>query len=625
VEQFKKIMKHFDVLILGGGHAGVESAYMASQFGINVGLITMPGVSIASAPCNPSIGGVGKGQVVRELDCLGGAMGILADKAGIQYRTLNESKGYALQSTRVQIDKDLYSAEAEKFIASQKNVEVIRERVISVTVNENGEFIVAGSMGPVAKAYSLVVTVGTFLNGKLHQGQRQLTGGRMTAEASPGLNDLFSLIETRPARFKTGTPARIFKDSIDYSQLEVQPSDEKTRNLHLFHESFERAVEQVDCYLTKTNRETIEIIRENKESSPMFNGQIQGVGARYCPSIEDKAYRYPEKENHHVFIEPEGLESLTVYPSGISSSLPIEVQDKFIRTILGLENCKIERYGYAVEYDVVDTTQLKLTLEHKKIKNLYFAGQVNGTSGYEEAAGQGLIAGINAALEFLGRDPFILSRRDSYIGVMIEDLVTNTRDEPYRLFTARSENRLSIREDNTHLRMHKYRKLLNLSSEFDLKLSELVEENLLLERLVSSISYGRNFLRNDIYGLNDLIFKAEKRMSLKELLRQSWVDPIVLLNHVLSEYGLYFRDDVVKNVAISAKYEGYINRADEQFLKVSKLEEKKLNLKLILESENISFECKHRINTIQPETFGQLKRITGIRPATLAMIANAIL
>jgi tRNA uridine 5-carboxymethylaminomethyl modification enzyme len=353
-------MQTFDILIIGGGHAGIEAAHIASQFDLRIGIITIPGIGLGSAPCNPSVGGVGKGQVVRELDALGGLMGILADRAGIQFRTLNESKGFAVQSSRVQIDKDRYSQAAEELISTVANITVIREKVTSIVQNEL--FEVKADQSYFAR--KIIMTVGTFLNGKLHTGSTQTQGGRVGCDNSKGLQDLFKVIKTRPQRFKTGTPPRLDKNSIDYSKLEEQPSDSSVRNFHCLHLPYERQASQVSCWLARTNQVTMDTIRSNKEKSPMFNGQIKGVGARYCPSIEDKAFRYPEKHVHHVFIEPEGLDLDTVYPSGISSSLPEDVQVEYVRSIAGLEKAEIKVFGYAVEYDVIDTTDLKLTLEH---------------------------------------------------------------------------------------------------------------------------------------------------------------------------------------------------------------------------------------------------------------------
>jgi tRNA uridine 5-carboxymethylaminomethyl modification enzyme len=618
VEQLSKKMKVFDIIVVGGGHAGIEAAYMAAQFDLNIGLITMPGVELGSAPCNPSIGGVGKGQVVREIDALGGLMGILADRAGIQFRTLNESKGFAVQSSRVQIDKAIYSQAAENYIAQIKNITLIREKVTSISKNSN-QFSVQGENLYTSK--KLIMTVGTFLNGKLHTGQEQTPGGRVDCAQSVGLRELFQHIKTQPQRFKTGTPPRLHKDSIDYSVLEEQPSDEKVRNFHCLHNPFIRLAPQVSCWLAHTNEKTMEIIRVNKERSPLFNGQIQGVGARYCPSIEDKAFRYPDKNVHHVFIEPEGLNLNTMYPSGISSSLPKEVQDDYVKSIEGLENAEILVPGYAVEYDVIDTTTLKITLEHNEIENLYFAGQVNGTSGYEEAAGQGLIAGANAALALVGLEPLVLSRHDSYIGVMIEDLTSNTRDEPYRLFTARSENRLYIREDNSLLRMSPYRTSLMLNHPIDEFQRNFIDQyNELMNFCDQTMISEKSPLMTRFSGEGELQ-RLVRRMSVTELLKQAWLNPIDTLSEILFFHGVEINPDIIRTVAISKKYDGYIKRSDDQLVKIKKMENMKINWEEIAASGNISFECKQRITRIRPETFGQLKIIEGIRPATLAVVA----
>jgi len=615
--------KTFDILIIGGGHAGSEAAWIASQFGLSVALVSSPNATLASAPCNPAIGGVGKGQVVREIDALGGLMGILADKAGIQYRTLNESKGFAVQSTRVQVDKERYTQNAEALLNQVENLSILREMVLSVERRDD-LFLVTTTEANVYSAKKIVVTTGTFLNGKLHTGEEQTAGGRVDCERSVGLNDLFQEIKTLPNRFKTGTPPRLDKNSIDYSKLDPQESDSGTRNFHSLNSSFERESRQVSCYLTKTNSQTLSIIRANKERSPIFNGQIKGVGPRYCPSIEDKAFRYTEKDVHHVFIEPEGLDLDTIYPNGVSTSLPKDVQESFIRTIAGLENVKILVHGYAVEYDVVDTSQLSRAMEYNSVPGLYFAGQVCGTSGYEEAAGQGIIAGINASLAVLKREPLILDRNDSYIGVMIEDLVTNKRDEPYRLFTARSENRLYVREDNTVARMRKYRRELGLFAKLDQYQEDFLEEAELLAKLVdSTMIYSteetRNYFKEHSYGPLDI------NISFKELLKRPDNSPVVVLDRETKRLGITFSLDVVRMVAISVKYEGYIDRAVIEAEKINRLGKKQLNWESLAESKNISFECKLRIKTVRPETFAQLQRIEGIRPATLAYVAGNII
>ncbi|MDP7321938.1 MAG: tRNA uridine-5-carboxymethylaminomethyl(34) synthesis enzyme MnmG [Bacteriovoracaceae bacterium] len=606
----------YDIIIIGAGHAGVEAAYIASQFEkLKIGLITLPGVGIASAPCNPSIGGVGKGQVVREIDALGGLMGRLADLSGIQFRTLNESKGYAVQSTRIQIDKLKYSKNAESILSKIENIDIIREKVVGIDGSNNNFAVRTESSTWNSK--KIIFTVGTFLNGKLHTGSSTRNGGRDGCESSGDLSSIIKKLKKVKNRFKTGTPARIDKKSVDYSLMEKQESDPDVYTFHSQHSVNARFLNQKSCYLTYTNSETLKIIRENKERSPMFNGQIVAVGARYCPSIEDKAYRYPDKDIHHVFVEPEGHDLDTLYPSGISTSLPQSVQKKMLQTIKGLEQSKILQYGYAVEYDVLDTTQLNKTLELKLFSGIYFAGQVNGTSGYEEAAGQGLIAGVNSALSLAGKEPLILSRNDSYIGVMIEDLVSNVRDEPYRLFTARSENRLFIREDNSVLRMVSYRKKLGLNGQHDDYINNFTNEYNLLYNLLNTTYMGVN----DVF-LQSHKIKVPRRTNIFEILARADVDPVKVLNKYIDSAGLVFDKRIIRTLAITAKYQGYISKTKEYSQKISKLDSKKIDWHKILRSENISFECKQRVKRIKPETFGQLKLIEGIRPATLAVVAS---
>ncbi len=608
----------FDIIIVGGGHAGVEAAYIASQFtNLNIGLISMPGVGLASAPCNPSVGGVGKGQVVRELDALGGLMGKLADLSGLQYRTLNESKGYAVQSTRVQIDKVLYTKNAEIILSEIPNLTIIREKISKI--QKIGEGFVVLSDDNTWDCQQLIVTIGTFLNGKLHTGDKISSGGRVGCETADSLNSIFSEIRTLSQRFKTGTPARLEMSSINYNKLEEQPSDESVETFHVLHGTNKRFISQKSCYLAYTNSETMKVIRDNKEKSPMFNGQINAIGARYCPSIEDKAYRYPDKDKHHVFIEPESHYLNTVYPSGISTSLPQDVQGEMVSSISGLEDAEICEYGYAVEYDVIETTQLNTKLEMKDIPGLYFAGQVNGTSGYEEAAGQGYIAGVNAALSCLKEQPLVLSRKDSYIGVMIEDLVTNLRDEPYRLFTARSEDRLYNREDNSIVRMAKYRRQLGFNLPIDRYIDKFLDDREIILNLLKQI-----YIDGKDGFVQESNIKVPRRTSLAELIKKPELDPVKTLLSYLSYCGLFYNERVVKTVAIEIKYEGYIEKSNVQSNKQTKLEMKQLNLEAILSSENVSFECKQRIEKIRPETFGQLKRMEGIRPASLAIIASQL-
>ncbi len=614
-------MQTYDIAIVGGGHAGVEAAWIAAQFDLKVLILSMPGVGLASAPCNPAIGGVGKGQVVREIDALGGLMSRLADSSAIQYRILNESKGYAVQSTRVQVDKDLYTENAEAYINRVSNINVVKEKVVSIKESD-GCYAISTEKNNF-KVKKCIVTTGTFLNGKLHTGEESTSGGRVDCEMSPGMKEIFSKVSTLETRFKTGTPARVNKDSLDYSKFVEQKSDPKTKNFSSLNDPYKRFVEQVSCYIAHTNENTLNIIRENKERSPIYNGQIKGVGPRYCPSIEDKAFRYPDRHTHHVFVEPEGLKASTIYPNGVSTSLPKEVQLEFLRTIEGFDKCEIEIYGYAVEYDVVDTSKLSDCLEYIDLPGLYFAGQVNGTSGYEEAAGQGLIAGANAALSLLGKDKLVLDRSDSYIGVMVEDLISNKRDEPYRLFTARSENRLYVREDNSINRMAKYRNSLGLNTEVDEYQQSFLDEYDILWNLVKKTSIyatekNKNYFKSVSYG------ELSKNITLEELIRRSQVDPVETLERELANRGASFSPEVIYACAISIKYEGYINRSTIENERIYRLGKKVINWKSIV-SGNISNECRQRIEEVKPTTFSQLQRIDGIRPATLAFVAGNII
>ncbi len=613
-------MKKFDISIIGGGHAGLEAAWIASQFKLNVAIFTLPDVEIASAPCNPAVGGVGKGQVVREIDALGGIMPVLADKSAIQYRTLNESKGYAVQSTRVQIDKIEYAKLAEEYVAANEYITVVRGKVSSVRKMDNIFNIEVN--GQLYTSSKVVVTTGTFLNGLMHTGEEQTTGGRVDCDKVDSLESIFSNISALKKRFKTGTPARININTVDFSKMERQESDSEAINFHYLHKPHERFIKQVDCHLTRTNSDTLKFIRDNKERSPIFNGQIQGVGPRYCPSIEDKAYRYENKDEHHVFVEPESHSLNTVYPNGISTSLPREIQLDFIRTIPGLEKAEIEVYGYAVEYDVVDTTKLDLTLQSSEVPGMYFAGQVNGTSGYEEAAGQGYIAGVNSALSLLNRAPLVLDRESSYIGVMIEDLVGNKRDEPYRLFTARNENRLFVREDNTIQRLHTSRLSLKLDQEIDKYQMFYMEQFENLYSLCKNYVFKAN-KSNKEYFLKNNFGPLDTNIKMSELIKRAHLNPVDTLNKIVEDYNLCFEKQVIRTTAITLKYDGYIQRAEVETSRLKRMDKKIIKWKDLIESSNISFECKQRIEEIKPETFGQLKRIEGIRPATLVYVAGA--
>ena len=613
----------FDIIVVGGGHAGVEAAWISSQFPLQVALVSLPDIPLASTPCNPAVGGVGKGQVVREIDAMGGLMGILADRAGIQYRTLNESKGYAVRSTRVQIDKQVYSQTAEEIMKSRKNIHILRLKVVKIQKKE-GFFSVFSEDGRSLSGKRLILTTGTFLNGQLHTGKWQRAGGRTGASVSPGLCEILSSVKKLPRRFKTGTPPRLKRSSLDFGAFIEQKSDSSSTTFHFAHGEKERILPQMSCFIAHTNEQTLEIIRNNRKNSPLFNGQIQGIGPRYCPSIEDKAFRYPERHRHHIFVEPEGANLETIYPSGLSCALPQEVQESFIATIPGFERAEILVPGYAVEYDVVDTLELDLTLSHQKIEGLYFAGQVNGTSGYEEAAGQGLVAGINSALSCLGRESLVFSREDSYIGVMVEDLVCCSRDEPYRLFTARSENRLSIREDNTVCRMSPYREKLNLNEKVDFYNMNFVSQYHEFFEQCKKIAFKEtteNVEHFEKVGYGTL----KDKILLDSLLKRSHVDPVVALNRELERWQVgrtFFMPEVVRAVAISKKYHDYIERAKMDNERMGRVSRCRLDWKLLADNSHISNECRQRIEKYRPQTFAGLEGIEGIRPATLAFIAN---
>ena len=612
----------FDILVVGGGHAGIEAASISAQLGMKVAIVTMPGVSLASTPCNPSVGGVGKGQVVREIDYLGGMMGKLADRVGIHYKTLNESRGYAVRSTRVQIDKHRYSQEAEKELSKINGLQIIRAIIVKVEKTGN-RFGVWGQDGAVYQSKKVIMTTGTFLAGRLHTGERQERGGRQGHFASLGAREIFDNIETLPVRFKTGTPPRLAKKSINFSKLQEQPSDFSSKTFHWSNAPQDRACPQVSCFMTRTNRETLSIIRKNQNRSPLFNGQIKGVGPRYCPSIEDKAFRYPERDEHHIFLEPEGLDLESVYPSGLSTSLPEDVQMEFFKTIPGLEECTFLSCGYSVEYDVIDTSKLTQGLEYRDFSGLYFAGQVNGTSGYEEAAAQGLVAGINACFSLMDRGLFSLDRSESYIGVLIDDLISHKRDEPYRLFTARNENRLYVREDNTFLRMAKYREQLNLQTGLDRQLKLLQDEYILLTEVVSSHVFKRR-ADNKYFSPEEWDNFSGGGVNFGDAMRSQKTKAKEFLREKLHLAGLSFHDQVVETVAISEIYQGYIKRSQRVLKHQRALDKASLNREFLLNSKNISFECRERIRKNAPENFGQLRKIEGIRPATLAYVSSRL-
>ncbi len=593
----------YDILVIGGGHAGLEAASIASQFeSLKVALLTKSGVSIGSTPCNPAIGGVGKGQLVRELDVLGGLMPKLADSSAIQCRTLNESKGDAVRSTRFQVDKVKYSSEARRQIELNEGIDLIEAELVDIESIDGG-FSVILSSGKRVFSSKVILTVGTFLGGRLHCGLNAKSGGRHDCPASISGREFSLDIKLAKKQFKTGTPARIYDHSVDFSVMEPQYSDSSSLNFSILNHEFERSMKQVACYKTRTTKKTIEIVLANKDNSPMFNGQIAGVGPRYCPSIEDKAYRYPDKFDHHIFVEPESLEMNTLYPNGISTSLPIESQIEMLRTIPGMEKAEIETAGYAVEYDVIDTSRLDITLCSMDYDGLYFAGQVNGTSGYEEAAGQGYVAGLNAALAALGRDPIVFPRGTSYIGVLIDDLVSNKRDEPYRLFTARAENRLYIREDNAVERLGDLRLSLGLSKEIDSAILAFRKNQNILARFFKCLDESDR----------DFFISASSSVKTNQF-----------RNFLNEKVGISIGYREIHTFLVTKKYEGYIKRVNDKSLRYEKLDSRIVNAMKIVKNAPISGECKELIELNSPKTFFHLRNIKGIRPATITYVSSLL-
>jgi tRNA uridine 5-carboxymethylaminomethyl modification enzyme len=607
-------MKDFDVIVIGGGHAGCEAARM----GCSTALLSTNPSRIGFMSCNPAMGGLAKGQLVKEIDALGGIMGINTDKTAIQYRRLNASKGPAVRSSRAQCDKALYAQRMQEHLATVPNLMILPFEA-SGLITENhqitGVQLVDGTQ---ISARAVVITSGTFLKAIMYTGFDQTSGGRLGDAASVGLSGSLEQLGFRLSRLKTGTPPRLHKDSIDYSQLQAQAGDEKPLPFSFYFrpERFP-VLPQINCYITYTNEKTHEIIEANFDRSPMFTGMIQGVGPRYCPSIEDKVKRFRDRDRHQIFLEPEGLTTDEVYVNGISTSLPRDVQESFVRSIEGLGKAEFVKYGYAVEYDCIDARQLKATFESKDVAGLFFGGQINGTSGYEEAGAQGLIAGINAALTAKKQEPFTLSRTDGYIGVLADDLVLKGTDEPYRMFTSRAEYRLLLREDNADLRLSEKGYRLGLIGDREFALFE--ERRSQIEKWRGDLSQ-HFFLPNP--ELNEWIVgkgmpPLKDRVSAEAFLRR----PEINWSH-LCELGFPGGDvapDVLEQVEIQTKYEGYIKRDIELLEGVRKSEAVLIPLALDFnEIPGLSNEVKSRLKVTRPETLGQASRMAGMTPAAVA-------
>lgn len=613
-------MKHhdFDVIVIGGGHAGAEVAHTAARAGAKTALVTLSLDNIGVMSCNPAIGGLGKGHLVREIDALGGVMGIAADRSGIQFRLLNRRKGPAVQGPRTQSDRKLYRAVMADLLGKTPNLTIIAGEVADFIAKDDNVSGVVLADGSEIRAKAVVLTTGTFLRGVIHIGDTRMAGGRMGDKPSVKLAERIDTFDLPLGRLKTGTPPRLDGRTINWESLETQPADDDPVMFSfLSHKPF---VRQIACGITHTNEKTHAIIRDNLSRSAMYGGHIEGIGPRYCPSIEDKIVRFADKSSHQVFLEPEGLDDHTIYPNGISTSLPAEVQQDYVRSMDGLENVSILQPGYAIEYDFVDPRALGPDLQVKSVKNLYFAGQINGTTGYEEAAAQGYVAGINAARSAMGQDAVIFSRRDSYIGVMIDDLVTRGVSEPYRMFTSRAEFRLSLRADNADQRLTPLGIALGTVGEarkraFDTKMDQITACYAQLNACQLTPSEGKK------HGLN--MNQDGQRRTAVELL----AFPDIEFNDLeqiwphLADHDLQVKQQINRE----AQYAAYIARQEREVLALKRDEAQTIPKEMnFMEIEGLSTELRQKLTKVQPRDLGQAGRIDGMTPAALTLILTKL-